>query len=240
VKTWRVTPQQRNHAYNFLRSKISEGKQAYIIFPLVEESEAVQARAAVQEYERLSKDVFPDLRLGLLHGRMASSEKDAVMRAFRDHEIDALVSTAVVEVGVDVPNATVILIEGADRFGLAQLHQFRGRVRRSSEQAYCFLLSENVSSEAVERLQIMETTNDGFKLAEEDLRLRGPGEYFGTRQSGMPDLKVAQLTDVELIEQARSEASRVLDEDPELARPEHDALRRAMERLWGRISAEVS
>jgi ATP-dependent DNA helicase RecG len=171
---------------------------------------------------------------------MASSEKDAVMRAFRDHEIDALVSTAVVEVGVDVPNATVILIEGADRFGLAQLHQFRGRVRRSSEQAYCFLLSENVSSEAVERLQIMETTNDGFKLAEEDLRLRGPGEYFGTRQSGMPDLKVAQLTDVELIEQARSEASRVLDEDPELARPEHDALRRAMERLWGRISAEVS
>jgi ATP-dependent DNA helicase RecG len=240
VKTWRVTPQQRTHAYNFLRNKITEGRQAYVIFPLVEESEAVQARAAVQEYERLSKDVFPDLRLGLLHGRMASSEKDAIMRAFRDHELDALVSTAVVEVGVDVPNATVILIEGADRFGLAQLHQFRGRVRRSSEQAYCFLLSENVSSEAVERLQIMETTNDGFKLAEEDLRLRGPGEYFGTRQSGMPDLKVAQLTDVELIEEARSEASRLLDEDPELVRPEHDALRRAMERLWGRISAEVS
>lgn len=240
VKTWRVTPQQRTHAYNFLRNKIAEGKQAYIIFPLVEESEAVQARAAVQEYERLSADVFPDLRLGLLHGRMSSSDKETVMRAFRDHELDALVSTAVVEVGVDVPNATVILIEGADRFGLAQLHQFRGRVRRSSEQAYCFLLSENVSSDAVERLQIMETTNDGFKLAEEDLRIRGPGEYFGTRQSGMPDLKVAQLTDVELIEEARSEASRLLDEDPGLARPEHGALRRAMERLWGRISAEVS
>ena len=240
VKTWRATPQQRTHAYNFLRNKIAEGKQAYVIFPLVEESESIQARAAVQEYERLSKDVFPDLRLGLLHGRMPSSEKEAVMRAFRDHELDVLVSTAVVEVGVDVPNATVILIEGADRFGLAQLHQFRGRVRRSSEQAYCFLLSENVSSDAVERLQIMETTNDGFQLAEEDLRLRGPGEYFGTRQSGMPDLKVAQLTDVELIEEARSEASRLLDEDPDLSRPEHDALRRAMERLWGRISAEVS
>jgi ATP-dependent DNA helicase RecG len=240
VKTWRVTPQQRPHAYNFLRKKIAEGKQAYIIFPLVEESETVQARAAVQEYERLSRDVFPDLRLGLLHGRMASGDKDTVMRSFRDHELDVLVSTAVVEVGVDVPNATVILIEGADRFGLAQLHQFRGRVRRSSEQAYCFLLSDNVSSEAMERLQIMETTSDGFKLAEEDLRLRGPGEYFGTRQSGMPDLKVAQLTDVELIEEARTEASRLLDEDPELRRPEHDALRRAAERLWGRISAEVS
>lgn len=240
VKTWRVTAQQRNHAYNFLSNKIAEGRQAYVIFPLVEESEAVQARAAVQEYERLSRDVFPDLRLGLLHGRMPASEKDAVMRIFRDHELDVLVSTAVVEVGVDVPNATVILIEGADRFGLAQLHQFRGRVRRSSEQAYCFLLSENTSSDAMERLQIMETTNDGFRLAEEDLRLRGPGEYFGTRQSGMPDLKVARLTDVELIEEARSEASRLLDEDPDLGRPEHDALRRAMERLWGRISAEVS
>jgi ATP-dependent DNA helicase RecG len=235
-----VTPQQRSHAYNFLRNKISEGRQAYVIFPLVEESEAIQARAAVQEYERLSGDVFPELRLGLLHGRMPASEKDAVMRAFRDHELDVLVSTAVVEVGVDVPNATVILIEGADRFGLAQLHQFRGRVRRSSEQAYCFLLSENISSDAVERLQIMETTNDGFQLAEEDLRLRGPGEYFGTRQSGLPDLKVARLTDVELIEEARAEASRLLDEDPDLSQPAHAALRSAMERLWGRISAEVS
>ena len=240
VKTWRVTPQQRPNAYNFLRKKIAEGKQAYIIFPLVEESETVQARAAVQEYERLSRDIFPGLRLGLLHGRMPAGEKDSVMRAFRDHELDVLVSTAVVEVGVDVPNATVILIEGADRFGLAQLHQFRGRVRRSAEQSYCFLLSDNVSSEAMERLQIMETTSDGFRLAEEDLRLRGPGEYFGTRQSGMPDLKVAQLTDVELIEEARTEASLLLDEDPELRRPEHQALRLAVERMWGRISAEVS
>jgi ATP-dependent DNA helicase RecG len=240
VKTWRVTPQQRAHAYRFLRNKIAEDKQAYIIFPLVEESEVIQARAAVQEYERLSQEVFPDLRLGLLHGRMAPSEKDAAMLAFRDHKLDVLVSTAVVEVGVDVPNATVILIEGADRFGLAQLHQFRGRVRRSSDQAYCFLLSDNTSSDAMERLQIMETTSDGFRLAEEDLRLRGPGEYFGTRQSGVPDLKVAQLTDVELIEEARAEASALLDADPELQRPENEPLRLAMERVWGRISAEVS
>jgi len=240
VKTWRVSPQQRDHAYNFLRRKVAEGRQAYIIFPLVEASEAVAARAAVQEYHHLSKDVFPDLQLGLLHGRMPSSEKEEVMRAFRDGQLNVLVSTAVVEVGIDVPNATVILIEGADRFGLAQLHQFRGRVRRSSEQAYCFLLSDNTSPDALERLQIMETVNDGFKLAEEDLRLRGPGEYFGTRQSGVPDLRVAELTDVKLIEEARGEATRLLEEDPELARPEHALLRERMEELWGRITAEAS
>ena len=151
-----------------------------------------------------------------------------------------LVATAVVEVGIDVPNATVMLVEGADRFGLAQLHQFRGRVRRSSVQAYCLLLSENPSEEAQERLRILETTHDGFKLAEEDLRIRGPGEYFGTRQSGLPDLKVARLTDVALIEQARAEAIRLLDGDPELSRPEHRTLAARMNELWGRITAEVS
>jgi ATP-dependent DNA helicase RecG len=240
VKTWRVTPQQRPHAYRFLRNKAGEGRQAYIIFPLVEESEAVAARAAVQEYERLSREVFPGLKLGLLHGRMAPGEKDAVMRAFRDGGLDVLVSTAVVEVGVDVPNATVILIEGADRFGLAQLHQFRGRVRRSSEQAYCFLVSDSTSPEALERLQIMETVDNGFELAEHDLRLRGPGEYFGTRQSGMPDLKVASLTDVKLIEEARQAATALLDEDPELSRPEYAPLREQVQRLWSRVTAEAS
>ena len=162
------------------------------------------------------------------------------MRSFRDGGFDILVATPVVEVGVDVPNATVMLVEGADRFGLAQLHQFRGRVRRSSRQAYCLLLSENPSEEAQERLRILETTHDGFKLAEEDLRIRGPGEYFGTRQSGLPDLKVARLTDVALIEQARTEAIRLLDGDPELSRPEHRTLAARMNELWGRITAEVS
>ena len=162
------------------------------------------------------------------------------MRAFRDGEVDILVSTAVVEVGVDVPNATVILIEGADRFGLSQLHQFRGRVRRSEEQAYCFLLSENPSPESEERLVIMETVNDGFELAEHDLRLRGPGEYFGTRQSGLPDLRIAKLTDIEMIKTARDEATKMLDDDPELVRPEHAALGEAMRKLWDRVSSEVS
>jgi ATP-dependent DNA helicase RecG len=240
VKTWRVLPYRRDEAFDFVRKKIDEGRQAFIICPLVEESESIEAKAAVQEYERLSRNVFPDLRLGLLHGRMASSDKDAVMRQFRDHEIDILVSTAVVEVGVDVPNATVILIEGAERFGLAQLHQFRGRVRRSAEQGYCFLLSDNPSPESEERLAIMETVDDGFRLAEEDLRLRGPGEYFGKRQSGMPDLRIARLTDVEMIMRARNEATRMLDDDPELERPEHAAIRERVQALWERLNADVS
>jgi len=240
VKTYRLRPDQRRQAYDFVRRKVREGRQVYIICPLVEESEAVAAKAAVQEYEHLSREVFPDLRLGLLHGRVTPAEKEAAMRAFRDGELDLLVSTAVVEVGIDVPNATVMLVEGADRFGLAQLHQFRGRVRRSTEQAYCLLLSESPSPEAQERLRIMETVHDGFRLAEEDLRIRGPGEYFGTRQSGMPDLRVAKLTDVALIEQARAEATRLLEDDPELQQPQHTALRAQVAKLWGRISAEAS
>jgi ATP-dependent DNA helicase RecG len=240
VKTYRVLPYRRQEAFDFVEKKVGEGRQAYIICPLVEESESIEAKAAVQEYERLSRDVFPELRLGLLHGRMSASEKEAVMRAFRAGEVDILVSTAVVEVGVDVPNATVILIEGADRFGLSQLHQFRGRVRRSEEQAYCFLLSDNPSPESEERLMIMETVNDGFELAEHDLRLRGPGEYFGTRQSGLPDLRIARLTDIGMIKTAREEATKLLDDDPELTQPEHTALGEAMRKLWDRLSSEVS
>jgi len=240
VKTYRVLPYRRQEAFQFVEKKVADGWQAYIICPLVEESESIEAKAAVQEYERLSRDVFPHLRLGLLHGRMAASEKEAVMRAFRDGEIDILVSTAVVEVGVDVPNATVILIEGAERFGLSQLHQFRGRVRRSEEQAYCFLLSDSPSPESEERLGIMETVDDGFELAEHDLRLRGPGEYFGTRQSGLPDLRVAKLTDVAMIEKARAEATAIVEEDPALARPEHARIGEQVSKLWGRLSSEVS
>jgi ATP-dependent DNA helicase RecG len=240
VKTYFVPPRRRDEASRFIRKKVEEGRQAFVICPLVEESEAIEAKAAVQEYERLRRDEFPDLRLGLLHGRMSGGDKEATMRAFRDHELDILVSTSVVEVGVDVPNATVILIEGADRFGLSQLHQFRGRVRRSEEQAYCFLLSDTQSEEAMERLQIMETTESGFELSEHDLRLRGPGEYFGKRQSGLPDLQVARLTDVELIEEARREATRILDEDPELADPSHAALRENVSRLWDRLTSDVS
>jgi ATP-dependent DNA helicase RecG len=240
TKTYRVPPRQRESAYKFVRTKVAEGRQAFVICPLVEESETIETKAAVQEYERLSRDVFPDLRLGLLHGRMSPVEKDATMRAFRDGELDVLVSTAVVEVGIDVPNATLILIEGADRFGLTQLHQFRGRVRRGELQSYCLLLFDNPSEEGEKRLEIMESTTDGFKLAEFDLDMRGPGEYFGTRQSGLPDLRVAKLTDTKLIVLAKEEATRILDDDPELERPEHAALKEQVRKLWDRLSSEVS
>jgi len=240
VKTYRLRPHQRAQAYEFIRRLVRQGRQAYIVCPLIEESEAVAARAAEAEYERLSREVFPDLRLGLMHGRMSPRERDETMRRFRDGELDVLVTTTVVEVGVDVPNATVILIEGADRFGLAQLHQLRGRVRRSQHQSFCLLLSENRSEEAQERLRIVETVHDGFRLAEEDLRLRGPGEYFGVRQSGLPDLKVASITDVALIELARQEATRILESDPDLAQPEHRHLRRRLSHLWSGVAAEIS
>lgn len=232
IKTRFLGPEYRQRAYDFVRKQIAEGRQAFIICPLIEESEAIVTKAAIAEYERLSQSVFPDLRLGLLHGRLSGTEKELVMRRFRNHEIDILVSTPVVEVGVDVPNATVMLIEGADRFGLAQLHQFRGRVGRGQHQSYCLLLAETPSAEARERLKLLETIRNGFKLAEEDLRIRGPGEFFGTRQSGLPDLKMAKLTDVPILELARREAVRLFQADPYLKQPEHRLLAREVSRLW--------
>ena len=239
VETRWVAPEEREQAYEFVREQVRQGRQAFIICPLIEESETLATRAAVQEFERLGGEVFPELRLGLLHGRLGSQKKEHVMRDFRDGRLDILVSTAVVEVGVDIPNATVMMVEGAERFGLAQLHQLRGRVGRSDIQSYCLLLSDSASGEARERLQLVETNQDGFALAEADLRLRGPGEFFGTRQSGLPDLKVAQLSDVPIIELARAEAARLLDGDPDLTRPEHAVLAREVSRLWERVTAEA-
>jgi len=232
IKTKWASPEQRERAYEFLRKQVAEGRQAFIICPLIEESEAIEAKAAVAEYERLSQSVFPDLRLGLLHGRLLSAEKDETMQRFRGGELDILVSTPVVEVGVDVPNATVMLIEGADRFGMAQLHQFRGRVGRGEHQSYCLLLAESPSPEARQRLAVVERTRDGFALAEEDLKIRGPGEFFGTRQSGLPDLKMARLSDADILELARREALRLFSEDPYLERPEHRPLDREVSLLW--------
>ncbi|MER3421217.1 MAG: DNA helicase RecG, partial [Chloroflexota bacterium] len=209
VKTLVIGAHERDAAYAFVIDQLRQGRQAFVICPLVEESEALEVRAATAEYERL-KGVFTSAALALLHGRMPAAKKDEVMRAFRDGLYDVLVSTAVVEVGIDVPNATVIMVEGAERFGLAQLHQFRGRVGRGEHQSYCFLMAESASEEARERLRLMEEIADGFRLAEEDLRLRGPGEYFGTRQSGLPELKIASLADTRLLEQARNEAVRWL------------------------------
>jgi ATP-dependent DNA helicase RecG len=232
VKTKWLKPQQRDSAYAFIRRQVAEGRQAFIICPLIEESEAIVAQAAVVEYERLSQEVFPDLRLGLLHGRLSAGDKDAVMNCFRSGELDILVSTPVVEVGIDVPNATVMLVESADRFGLSQLHQFRGRVGRGQEQSYCMLLAENPSEVGRERLDIIENVQDGFKLAEEDLKLRGPGEFFGTRQSGLPDLRMARLSDVPLLELARSEAVNLFQIDPSLEKAEHHLLAQELGRVW--------
>jgi len=232
IKTRWLKQAQRASAYAFLRRQVAEGRQAFIICPLVEESEAIQARAAVAEYERLSKEVFPDLKLGLIHGRLSAAEKDGVMHKFRAGELDILVSTPVVEVGIDVPNATVMLVESADRFGLSQLHQFRGRVGRGSQQSYCMLLAENPSEIGRARLDLIEKIQDGFQLAEEDLKLRGPGEFFGTRQSGLPDLRMAKLSDVKLLELARTEAIRLFEQDSGLKKAEHRLLSAEVARVW--------
>ena len=232
VKTKWLRPEQRESAYAFVRKQVTGGRQAFILCPLIEESDVIAAQAAVVEHERLSQEVFPDLRVGLLHGRLSSAEKDKVMEDFRSGAVNILVSTPVIEVGIDIPNATVMLIESADRFGLSQLHQFRGRVGRGKEQSYCMLMAENPSEVARERLDIIENTQDGFKLAEEDLKMRGPGEFFGTRQSGLPDLRMAKISDVALLELARNEAIKLFREDPGMGREEHKRLAQEMARVW--------
>jgi ATP-dependent DNA helicase RecG len=239
IKTRWVDATRRNQAYSFIEKKLDEGRQAYIVCPLVEESEKIEAKAAVAEHERLQKEVYPSRRLALLHGRMKPKEKEGVMALFNRGEADVLVSTSVVEVGIDVPNATVMLVEGADRFGLSQLHQFRGRVGRGEHQSYCVLLADNPDGVAFERMQIIQETQDGFRLAEEDLKIRGPGEFFGTRQSGMPDLRMAKLSDMATLGLAREQAKALFARDPDLTEPEHAALREALQAFWSRAETEA-
>jgi len=240
IETYWVEERRRSDAYRFVRSQVEQGRQAFIVFPLVEESEAVDARAAVVEHERLSGEVFPDLRLGLLHGRMKPAEKDAVMARFRSHDLDILVSTSVIEVGIDIPNATVMMIDGADRFGLSQLHQFRGRVGRGAEKSYCLLVSGDASNDGRARLQAMVDTQDGFRLAQIDLELRGPGDFLGTRQSGLPDLELAAFADVRDLERARAVAERILEEDPTLGSARYALLRARVDAFWARAIVDVS
>ncbi len=241
IPTYILTPRERERAYSLIRSQVKDGHQAFIIYPLVEENEKSELLAATQEHERLQREIFPDLKLGLLHGRMRPDEKEAVMMAFRDRQYHILVATTVVEVGVDVPNATVMLVEGADRFGLAQLHQLRGRVGRGEAQSYCLLIPDNEDAAENERLQAMAETNDGFVLAERDLQQRGPGEFLGTRQAGFASsLKMASLSDIQLIEKARTQAQALFDRDPNLQAPEHSLLAEALSRFWSLGKGDVS
>jgi ATP-dependent DNA helicase RecG len=240
VVTSVMRPVERPRAHQFLRSQLEQGRQAFIIYPLVEESERVDAKAAVDEFERLQREAFPAYHLGLLHGRLPPDEKESVMARFRAGEYHVLVSTSVVEVGIDVPNATVILIEGANRFGLSQLHQFRGRVRRGEQQPYCLLIPDREDEADNERLRAMEKTDNGFELAELDLQQRGPGDFLGTRQSGFAELRAARLTDLRLIELARQHAQRLFEADPQLTAPDHAGLAAAVDRFWGGGKGDIS
>jgi ATP-dependent DNA helicase RecG len=240
VETRVLHPIERSRAHQFAEGQLESGRQVYIIYPLVEESEKTEARAAVEEAERLQKEIFTRQRLCLLHGRMRADEKDAVMEEFRAGRCDVLVSTSVVEVGLDVPNATVMIIEGANRFGLAQLHQFRGRVGRGEAKSYCLLIPDQDEETENERLRALESTHDGFALAEMDLGQRGPGDFLGTRQSGFGNLRMARLTDIRLIDKARKEALRMFESDPDLADPDHRLLAKAMETFWTSEKGEMS
>jgi ATP-dependent DNA helicase RecG len=240
IETQVFYPRERERAYVFIRNQIDQGHQCFIIYPLVEESESIESLAAVEEHTRLQKEVFPDYKVGLLHGRMKADEKDSVMNDFCLGELHILVSTSVVEVGVDIPNATVMLIEGANRFGLSQLHQFRGRVGRSQYQSYCILIPDTPDATENERLAAMVETNDGFVLAQRDLEQRGPGEFLGTRQSGYSELRLASLTDIRLIEKARQSAKAIFDIDPDMKLPEHHLLAQSLKRFWSHGQGDIS
>lgn len=217
IKTTVLNGRQRIEAYDLIKREVAQGRQAYVIFPLIEESEKLDVRAAVEEYQNLSEKVFPDFKIGLLHGRMSSAEKDQVLNAFRDNETQIIVSTTVIEVGVDVPNATVMLIENAERFGLSQLHQLRGRVGRGVHKSYCVLMMGNQTADALARLGVLEQSQDGFFISEMDLRFRGPGQVLGTRQSGLPDFALASLVeDQEVLVLARDAAEKIMLADATL------------------------
>jgi ATP-dependent DNA helicase RecG len=231
VKTKLMSKMEESTAWKIIEEEVAQGRQAFVVCPLVEDSPKVEAASATAEHERLSA-LMPDLRVGLIHGQMRPADKEETMAAFRDGELDVLVSTTVIEVGIDVPNATVMVIEDAHRFGLSQLHQLRGRVGRGKHPGVCLLLADPTTSEGEERLGALVGTNDGFRLAEEDLRIRGQGTVFGTRQSGMKDLKLADiLSDFETLTVARRDAFALVDADPSLS--DHPGLRDEVAAMLG-------
>jgi ATP-dependent DNA helicase RecG len=240
VKTYFVPESRRKDAYEFIRLKVKEGEQVFIVCPLVEETEETDLKAAKDEAERLQNEVFPEFKVGLLHGRMKTEEKDLVMENFKNGKINLLVSTTVIEVGIDVPSATIMVIEHAERFGLSQLHQLRGRIGRGSQQAYCFLIGDPKTPEAKARMKAMIETNDGFKIAEADLRLRGPGEFFGVRQSGLPNFRVADIIkDEEILRKARQAAEEFIAKDLESARNFWESQRKKIENPQKRVETST-
>lgn len=235
VKTYKISSGKRERAFGFIRQHLDRGLQAYIVCPLVEEDtekEATGLCAATRYMEELANGAFSGYTIGLLHGKMKSTDKDRVMSDFKSGQIQLLVSTTVVEVGVDVPNAVIMMVENAERFGLSQLHQLRGRVGRGAEQSHCILLSDSRSQDTLDRLQMMCRSNDGFQIAEYDLQTRGPGNFLGQQQHGLPSLRIADLsTDTDTVTEARQAAKQVLSVDPDLSQPQHAALRAAVGRL---------
>ena len=242
ITTHWKTQDKRSQVYAAAQRLLIEGRQVYVVCSLIEESEKLQAKSAAQLAEHIANDVFPQYRVGLLHGQMKSDEKDSVMARFKAHEIDILVSTTVIEVGIDVPNASVIVIEDADRFGLAQLHQLRGRVGRGEHASFCILIAEPKTEVGRARMEIMTETRDGFRIAEEDLRLRGPGEFYGVKQSGIPEFMIADIVrDMDILTETRDAAFALVEADPELARPEHQGMKLALAgENWGFELATVS
>ncbi|MBI5682364.1 MAG: ATP-dependent DNA helicase RecG [Deltaproteobacteria bacterium] len=234
VDTMVFREKDRERIYRVLRDELNKGRQVYIVYPLIEEKEELGLRDATSMAGHLKKDVFPDFRIGLLHGKLHVREKEDIMKSFKDKDIDILVSTTVIEVGIDIPNATVMLIEHAERFGLSQLHQLRGRVGRGGHKSFCLLLAYKIGSvDTYKRLKIMEGTNDGFRIAEEDLKIRGPGDFLGTRQSGIPDFRVSDLLhDAALLKNARDEAFNLVKEDPDLIRQENRILKVILKNRW--------
>lgn len=217
IKTYAVDEAMRERINNFIREKVKEGRQVYIVCPLVEESEEIEAKSAVVTAEEISSKVFSDLKVGIIHGKMKSQEKEAVMKSFVSGEISILVSTTIIEVGVNVPNATLMVVENAERFGLAQLHQLRGRVGRGAEQSFCVLFNQSKSQVSKERMKIMSQSNDGFVISEKDLEIRGPGDFFGTKQHGLPELRIANLyRDIEILKLAQEDVKKLLEDDPGL------------------------
>ncbi|MGD2279306.1 MAG: ATP-dependent DNA helicase RecG, partial [Candidatus Omnitrophota bacterium] len=237
VSTYWVNEEKREEVYAFLRDEIKKGRQAFVVYPRIKKTASSKLLSAEEMFQRLKKDVFPDLNPALIHGRMAPGEKDRIMKDFRSKKYDILVSTTVIEVGIDIPNVTVMLVEHAERYGLAQLHQLRGRIGRGEHASYCILMGEPVTEASVERLSTMTETHDGFEIAEKDLDIRGPGEFLGTRQSGLPEIRFGNIVrDFTIMEDAREEAFSLVKDDPALQDHRHEGIREAInERYKGKI-----